>query len=237
MAPSISIRGLNVDRGGRPVLRDVSVVVSPGEVTGLIGPSGGGKTTLMRSIVGVQTTAGGDVEVLGLSAGDAGLRSRVAYMTQSPAVYADLTVRENLRYFARLLGVSRERVDELVEIVELAAEQDRLARDLSGGQLARVSLATTLLGRPEVLVLDEPTVGLDPLLRRSLWSLFHELAGDGATLLVSSHVMDEAELCSRLLLVHDGRVMASTTPGEMRRRTGCQRLDDAFVALIEEQRA
>ena len=237
MSNSIDVDGLEVERGGRRVLRDVSCTVAPGEVTGLVGPSGGGKSTLMRAIVGVQRVAAGTVEVLGRPAGSPDLRPRVGYMTQSPSVYADLSVRENLRYFGRVLGVGEPRIDEVIATVELGDHMNRLARDLSGGQLARVSLAAVLLGRPDVLVLDEPTVGLDPLLRRSLWNGFRELARTGVTLLVSSHVMDEAELCDRLLLVYEGAVLPATTPEELRRTTGAQRLDDAFVALIEEQRA
>ena len=235
MSESIRAERLDVDRGGRRVLDAVSLAVQPGEVTGLVGPSGGGKTTLMRAIVGVQMVAGGAVEVLGLPAGDPALRARVAYMTQTPSVYDDLSVAENLRYFARVLGMPRERADAVIETVDLADARSQLGRDLSGGQRARVSLAVALLGQPEVLVLDEPTVGLDPLLRRSLWDGFRTLARGGATLLVSSHVMDEAELCDRLLLIYDGGVLAATTPAEMRARTGCARLDEAFVALIEER--
>ena len=233
-AAAIRVNGLNVDRGGQEVLRAISLSVMSGEVTGLVGPSGGGKTTLMRAIVGVQRLRSGGVEVLDRTAGDPALRPRVGYMTQAPSVYADLTVRENLRYFARVLGVGHARVDEVIATVDLADHANRLVQSLSGGQRARVSLASALLGRPEVLVLDEPTVGLDPLLRRSLWNGFRDLARAGATLLVSSHVMDEAELCDRLLLLHDGRLLASTTPAELRERTGHQRLDDAFIALIEE---
>ena len=221
-------------RGGVAVLDDLSVEVEAGTVTGLVGPSGGGKSTLMRAVVGVQVVAGGRITVLGEPAGSAPLRSRVGYMTQSLSVYSDLSVRENLRYFARLYGVGQARIDELVETVALQDYAGRVLQRLSGGQRARVSLAAALLGEPELLVLDEPTVGLDPLLRRDLWALFHRLADGGTTLIVSSHVMDEAERCDTLLLLRDGRLIASGTPAELRARTGEQRLDEVFLHLVEE---
>ena len=216
------------------MLDDLSLEVEAGTVTGLVGPSGGGKSTLMRAVVGVQIVAGGRITVLGVPAGSPPLRSRVGYMTQSLSVYSDLSVRENLRYFARLYGVGQARIDELIESVALQDYADRVLQRLSGGQRARVSLAAALLGEPELLVLDEPTVGLDPLLRRDLWALFHRLADGGATLIVSSHVMDEAERCDTLLLLRDGRLIASGTPAELRARTGEQGLDAVFLRLVEE---
>ena len=215
------------------MLHGLSATLAAGKVTGLLGPSGCGKTTLIRSIVGVQKVAGGRVTVLGQAAGSAPLRRRVAYVTQAPSVYADLTVTENLRYFARVIGASTETIAEALAAVDLAREGDRMVGTLSGGQRSRVSLACALLGRPDVLVLDEPTVGLDPVLRRDLWELFHRLADDGATLLVSSHVMDEASRCDRLLLMREGRIVADTTPDELRTRTGEQEMEAAFLALVE----
>lgn len=234
MAGTIEISGLRVDRGGVTVLHDLTLSVDPGVVTGLLGPSGSGKSTLMRAIVGVQIVAGGAVSVLGEPAGSPQLRSRVGYVTQAPSVYADLTVRENLAYFARVLGAPLARVDVVVERVGLTGMADRLVRRLSGGQVARVSLATALLNDPGVLVLDEPTVGLDPVLRRDLWDFFHDLADGGTTLLVSSHVMDEAARCDRLLLLRDGLVIADLSPGELLERTGAGDLDTAFLRLVEE---
>ena len=233
MTGAVEIRGLRVVRGGQEVLHGVSLDVEPGRVTGLLGPSGSGKTTLIRSVVGVQIVAAGDVTVLGLPAGSRELRARIGYMTQEPAVYRDLTVRENLAYFGRILGVGAGRVDELVERVGLVDERDRVVGTLSGGQRARVSLATGLLNGPDLLVLDEPTVGLDPVLRRDLWDFFHELAGAGTTLLVSSHVMDEAARCDRLVLLREGAVLAIATPGELRELTGVDELDAAFLRLVE----
>ena len=232
-SPALSVRDLRVVRGGRTVLDGVSFDVPRGSVTGLLGPSGCGKSTLMRSVVGVQVVAGGTVEVLGRPAGSPQLRRSVGYVTQAPSVYADLTVRENLAYFARVLGAPPASVATAIETVDLGAHADQVVRRLSGGEHSRVSLATALLGAPELLVLDEPTVGLDPVLRRDLWQTFHRLADAGATLLVSSHVMDEAERCDRLLLVREGRIVATDTPAELRARTGEQDLEAAFLAVAE----
>jgi ABC-2 type transport system ATP-binding protein len=215
------------------VLDHLSLEIAPGTVTGLLGPSGSGKSTLIRSIVGVQIVEAGEVVALGAPAGSASLRSRVGYVTQAPSVYGDLTVRENLDYFARILRVGPERIDEVLDEVDLRPQAGQRVDRLSGGQRARVSLATALLNRPELLVLDEPTVGLDPVLRRDLWLLFHSLADAGSTLLVSSHVMDEAERCDSLLLLREGKLLAALTPEELRARTGTQDLEDAFLALAE----
>lgn len=230
---AIEIDGLRVVRGDRVVLPGLTAEIAAGRVTGLLGPSGSGKSTLIRAIVGVQIVAGGTVRVLGEPAGSRSLRRRVAYLTQAPSVYGDLTVRENLRYFARILGV--DGVDRALETVGLETHADSVVDRLSGGQRARASLATALLGEPDVLVLDEPTVGQDPLLRRELWDEFHALADGGATLLVSSHVMDEADRCDRLLLIRGGELLVTGTPAELRERTGTNDLDAAFLRLVEER--
>jgi ABC-2 type transport system ATP-binding protein len=229
---AVEVDRLHVVRGGRDALDHLTVGVTSGTVTGLLGPSGSGKSTLMRAIVGVQVVASGTVRVLGEPAGTLTLRRRVAYTTQEPAVYDDLTVRENLRYFARLVGAPSRQVNEAIELVGLGAEADRVVSRLSGGQRSRVSLATALVNRPELLVLDEPTVGLDPVLRRDLWETFARLAAEGATLLVSSHVMDEAERCDELLLLRDGRLLARGTADEIRARTGAAGMDEAFLRLV-----
>lgn len=236
-APAIEIDQLVVDRGGRPVLRGVSFTAPRGAVTGLLGPSGCGKTTMMRCVVGVQKIRSGTVNVLGQTAGAAPLRRRIGYVTQSPSVYADLTIRDNARYFAALYGVSRAAADEALVDVGLSERPDQLVGDLSGGQRARVSLACALLATPDVLVLDEPTVGLDPVLRHDLWNRFHELARNGTTLLVSSHVMDEAGRCDRLLLMREGVLIADDTPDALRKATGTDDLEKAFLRLIERREA
>lgn len=229
---AITVRGLRVERGGKPVLRGLDLEVAAGEITGLLGPSGCGKTTLMRAVVGVQVVRSGRVEVLGLPAGSPPLRSRVGYVTQAPAVYDDLTVAENVRYFGRILRVTEDRQREVITSVGLDEFRDRPAGRLSGGQRARVSLATALLNSPEVLVLDEPTVGLDPVLREELWAMFGRLATGGAALLVSSHVMDEAERCDRLVLMRDGDILATGSPAEILARTGAATVEHAFLTLV-----
>jgi ABC-2 type transport system ATP-binding protein len=232
MSNAIEVRDLVVVRGKRPVLNGLTCTVERGTVTGLLGPSGSGKTTLLRSVVGVQKITSGTVTVLGEPAGSATLRRSVGYLTQAPSVYSDLTVRENARYFASLYGVGATQADAAVNEVGLAAAAHQLVGNLSGGQQTRVSLACTLLGDPEVIILDEPTVGQDPVLRHDLWQRFNALAEAGVTLLVSSHVMDEAGRCARLLLIRDGDLIADDTPDAIRATTGTDDLEEAFLRLI-----
>ncbi|MCZ7417442.1 MULTISPECIES: ABC transporter ATP-binding protein [unclassified Streptomyces] len=235
---AVHARGLRVRRGARTVLDGLDFDVEPASVTGLLGPSGSGKSTLMRAIVGTQARITGTLDVLGRPAGHRALRHRVGYVTQAPAVYTDLTPRQNLDYFSAVLGIPRtERarvVDHALTDVDLTDHADDVTATLSSGQLSRVSLAVAFLGRPELLVLDEPTVGLDPVLRRDLWDLFHRLAArTGTTLLVSSHVMDEADRCDRLLLLREGRLLAEGAPDALRSRTGTATVEDAFLHLVE----
>ncbi|WP_235686532.1 ABC transporter ATP-binding protein [Tomitella gaofuii] len=229
---AIDVRGLTVRRGGNPVLHGVSLAVHAGTITGLLGPSGCGKTTLLRSIVGTQIVQSGTVSVLGSPAGTRRLRSRVGYVTQAPSIYGDLTVRRNVAYFAALAGAARSAVGEALDAVGMGAYANQRADALSGGQRTRVSLACALVADPDVLILDEPTVGLDPVLRAELWERFHHLADDGRTLVVSSHVMDEADHCDELILLRDGRLLAQLTPAALRNTTGEDRLEDAFLALV-----
>jgi ABC-type multidrug transport system ATPase subunit len=230
---AVRARDVRVRRGGREVLHGISFDLPAGRITGLIGPSGCGKTTLMRTIVGVQRGVQGEVTVLGSAPGSSLLRHRLGYGTQTQAAYEDLSVRENLSYFAALVGATAEEIDALLARVDLQTAAGQLVRSLSGGQRSRLSLATALLGRPELLVLDEPTVGLDPVLRERLWRLFRELADRGATLLVSSHVMDEAARCDDVLLIRDGRLLAQATPAGLQQRTGTGDLEQAFLRLVE----
>ncbi|MER7112367.1 ABC transporter ATP-binding protein [Streptomyces sp. NPDC000229] len=252
---AIQAHDLTVVRGDRTVLRGLDFAVQPGRTTGLLGPSGCGKSTLMRAIVGTQAKVTGTLDVLGRPAGDPSLRARIGYVTQAPSVYDDLTVRQNLDYFAAVLlpggrhrDARTEAVTRALTDVDLASHADALAGNLSGGQRSRVSLAVALLGTPELLVLDEPTVGLDPVLRRDLWALFHRLADErGTTLLVSSHVMDEAERCHRLLLMRGGEILAGgtshaegyegDTPEALRRRNDTATVEDAFLRLVDAANA
>jgi len=230
--PAAATKGLRVRRGKVEVLHDLNISVPRGQVVGLLGPSGSGKSTLMRSLVGAQRIAAGTVTVLGSPAGSPALRRRIGYVTQGASVYEDLTVLQNLRYFGHVIGAPRSDVDRVVSEVDLGGQSKQLVGSLSGGQRSRVSLAVALLGSPELLVLDEPTVGLDPVLRRDLWQLFASLAATGVSLLVSSHVMDEATRCDRILLLHDGDLLADETPAELLTETKTRDADDAFLALI-----
>jgi ABC-2 type transport system ATP-binding protein len=235
MSNAIEVEHLVIARGKRRVLHDFTCSVPSGSVTGLLGPSGSGKTTLMRAVVGVQKIVSGTVTVLGHPAGAKELRNKVGYLTQAPSVYADLTVRENTRYFASLYGLSAKAADEAISDVGLTQAKDQLVGQLSGGQRARASLACAIVSKPQLLVLDEPTVGQDPVLRNELWQRFHALAKAGSTLLVSSHVMDEAGRCDRLLLIRDGYLIADQTPADVRQSAGTDDLDEAFLRLVQAQ--
>ena len=232
MTHAVEVRDLVVVLGGRRVLEGLTFTVPTGAVTGLLGPSGCGKTTLMRCLVGVQQISAGQVRVLGIPAGSARLRQHVGYVTQSSSIYTDLSAWDNIRYFAALYGISRAAADQALADVALADRAGQKVGTLSGGERARVSLACALLAEPELLVLDEPTVGLDPVLRKDLWGRFHDLAAGGTTLFVSSHVMDEASRCDRLLLMRDGRLIADDTPQALRAATGTADLEQAFLRLI-----
>jgi len=232
MKNSVEISGLTVVRGGRTVLEGLDLTIGEG-VTGLLGPSGCGKSTLMRCLAGVQQVASGEVTIFGEPAGSAPLRHRLGYVTQAASVYDDLTVAENLRFFARVLGVDHAEVDEAIAAVDLESHRDQVVGRLSGGQRSRASLAVALLGNPSLLILDEPTVGLDPVLRRDLWALFHRIAEGGAAVFVSSHVMDEADRCDRLLLMREGRIIADGSPADIREETGSADIEAAFLHVVE----
>lgn len=232
MTAAITVKDLRIQRGQTTVFAGLDLALAEGAITGLLGPSGCGKTTLMRAIVGVQQIRGGGVTVFGEPAGSRGLRSRVAYATQAASVYDDLTVAENLRYFADIVGARRGAVNDVIHQTGLDGLEGQIVATLSGGQRGRVSLAAAMVGRPDLLVLDEPTVGLDPVLRESLWALFRSLAAAGATLLVSSHVLDEAMRCDQVVLLREGTVLAHEPPGELLQRTGTDSPDAAFLALV-----
>ena len=235
MDAAVTITDLTVERGGRTVLKTMNCTIPAGRITGLLGPSGAGKTTLIRAVVGVQIVRSGSVTVLGRPAGSAALRAEVGYVTQAPSVYPDLTVLENARYFASLAGAPAAAALSAVDQVGLRAAKNQLVGTLSGGQRSRASLACAVVGDPTVLVLDEPTVGQDPVLREELWDAFRERANGGTTVLVSSHVMDEANRCDRLLLIRDGGLLADETPEQVKQRAGTNDLDQAFLALIRQK--
>ncbi len=235
MEHAIEIAGLVVERGKRRVLHGIDCTIPAGQVTGLLGPSGSGKTTLIRAIVGVQLVKAGAVTVLGRPAGAASLRHEVGYVTQAPSVYGDLSVRENARYFAALHGLGAAAADEAIADVGLGGAAGQLVGNLSGGQRSRASLACALIGSPALLVLDEPTVGQDPVLRADLWGKFHALAANGTTLLVSSHVMDEAGRCDRLLLIREGLLIGDDSPAALRAAAGTEDLEEAFLRLIRDR--
>ncbi len=235
MSEGVHIADLKIVRGGKTIIPNLNMQIEQGKIFGLLGPSGSGKTTILRSIVGVQEIQDGSITVLGRPAGSKDLRKRIGYFTQSASIYTDLTCIENLRFFAQILGQLEISIDEVLELVDLTKNRKQLAASLSGGERARLALATALLGNPELLILDEPTVGLDPVLRRDLWVLFHELASKGKTLLISSHVMDEADRCDSLILLRDGRVLASGTPPALKSEAGTDDMETVFISLVEKE--
>ena len=235
MSICIETRKLDVTREGNHILKSLDIEIQAGRITGLLGPSGSGKTTLMRSIAGLQRIQAGEITVLNEHPGNKKLRSLIAYSTQSASIYSDLTVRENLTYFASLHKRNEKSVSQILDEVELNENKDQMAAALSGGERSRLALATTLVGSPELLILDEPTVGLDPVLRNQLWDLFRTLAEQGKTLLISSHVMDEANKCDDLFLMREGEILAHGSPSQLRERTGLIDMSDIFVRLVESQ--
>lgn len=232
MDSSIRLLRVSVTLGNTPVLKNATITLPTGKIIGLLGPSGAGKTTFMRVIVGRQHIESGTAVVLGQPAGSALLRGRIGYMPQAAAVYQDLTVRENVRYFSKMLGVGRKEALARIKQVDLLPQANQLASTLSGGQKSRVSLAIALLGNPELLVLDEPTVGVDPVLRQKLWTIFRSVAATGTTLIVSSHVMDEASRCDDLLLIRSGKFLAHATPEQLCKHTRTKTVEEAFLALV-----
>ncbi|MCX6429988.1 MAG: ABC transporter ATP-binding protein [Actinobacteria bacterium] len=232
MSASVTTKNLRIIRDGKTIINDLSFEVGKGLIAGILGPSGSGKTTIFRSIVGVQEITAGEITVLGQPASAKDLRTRIGYLTQSASIYSDLTVVENLRYFGKVLGTSEISIDEILDLVDLQKNKKQLASSLSGGERARLALATALLGKPELLILDEPTVGLDPVLRIELWNLFHSLAAQGKTLLVSSHVMDEADRCDSLILLRDGEILAQGSPSQLKAQTGEDEMEAVFISLV-----
>jgi ABC-2 type transport system ATP-binding protein len=233
--PAILIDNLRIDRSGRTVIDTINMSVPAGIITGLLGPSGCGKTTLMRAMVGAQRITDGSITVFGEAAGARSLRRRIGYVTQSLSIYPDLSTVENVRYFAAMYGVGSDRMREVISAVGLTTKKFEAAGNLSGGQQGRVSLACALVCDPDLLILDEPTVGLDPVLRAELWEQFGAYADRGKTLLVSSHAMDEARHCTELILMRDGAILGHATPDDIMRRTDCADLEAAFISLVGDE--
>jgi ABC-2 type transport system ATP-binding protein len=233
-SPVVEVDGVVKQFGGRRALDGIDLRVRRGQVYGLLGPNGSGKTTLIRCLVGLVRPDAGTVRVLGRRMPDLGVLGRVGYMTQAAALYPDLSVAENLRFFAAISG-GGEGVDDALRFVELEDRRDSVIATLSGGMRTRASLACALVHRPDLLLLDEPTVGVDPQLRAQLWDRFRAMTATGTTILVSSHVMDEAERCDRLGLIRLGRLLAEGTVGDLLRLAGTDRLEDAFLKLSHEE--
>jgi len=218
--------------GSLCALDGATLRIRRGEVYGLLGPNGAGKTTLIRALVGLVVPDGGTVTVLGRPARNLDVLARVGYMTQQAALYPDLSAEENVAFFAAIHG-AHHGVREALEFVELWDRRGSVVSSLSGGMRTRCSLACVLAHKPDLLLLDEPTVGVDPLLRVQLWNRFQRMAADGTSILVSSHVMDEAERCDRLGLIRFGRLLAEGTVPELKGKAGVDRLEDAFLKLSE----
>ena len=234
---SVRVEGLRVQRGDTTALANISCSIPQGRITGLLGPSGSGKTTFMRALVGVQKITAGNVTMLGRPAGDRRNRHDVGYVTQAASVYRDLSVLDNVRYFASVHGGSLEDAHAVLAAVGLGDVAKRKASKLSGGQFSRVSLACALVGKPKLLVLDEPTVGLDPVLRVELWGQFAAMAAAGTSLIISSHVMEEAGHCDSLLLLRGGLLLSQLTPAQLRQRADTNDLELAFLRLIRAAEA
>jgi ABC-2 type transport system ATP-binding protein len=214
------------------VLDGATIRVRRGEIYGLLGPNGAGKTTLIRTLVGMVIPDTGTVQVLGQRMPDVPILSRIGYMTQAAALYPDLSVEENVAFFAAI-NDAQENVAEALKFVELSERRNTVVSTLSGGMRQRVSLACAVVHRPELLLLDEPTVGIDPVLRNQFWDQFKAMAANGTTIVVSSHVMDEAERCQRLGLIRAGRLLAEGSAQELKSKAGVQKLEDAFLKLSE----
>jgi ABC-2 type transport system ATP-binding protein len=232
---AVNAEGLTKRFGATHALRGLDLRIHPGEIFGLLGPNGSGKTTFIRCVAGLLRPEAGTLTVLGGSPRAAVSAGRVGYMTQSPALYGELSVNENLRFFAALQRMPHpdDLIAEALRTVDLLDRRHSVVNTLSGGMRTRVSLSAALLHRPSLLLLDEPTVGVDPLLRQEFWTHFRALASSGITILVSSHVMDEASRCDRLGLIRGGVVLAEGTANELVARTGERDLEGAFLALAE----
>jgi ABC-2 type transport system ATP-binding protein len=232
---AVEAKGLRKDFGPIHAVDGIDLSLPPGRIYGLLGPNGSGKTTLIRLLTGLASATSGSVRVLGVEMPSRENLARIGYMTQADGIYPELSVWENIRFFAALYGQKdREAMLKILDLVELAGRRDTPAVNLSGGMRRRLSMACALVHSPAVIFLDEPTVGVDPALRVQFWEHFHRLSAAGVTLLVSSHVMDEADRCDELLFIRDGRVLAEGTPAELRTRGDTNNLETAFLAFATQ---
>ncbi|MED3571128.1 ABC transporter ATP-binding protein [Cytobacillus praedii] len=233
MASTIVINDVCKSFGKKTVLNKISLTVESGQIYGLIGPSGSGKTTLVKLIVGMDRPSQGDIQVLDTPVPNLNLLQKIGYMAQADALYTDLTGEENLSFFASLFKLNKkdqkERIAYAANLVNLTPHLKKRVQDYSGGMKRRLSLAVALIQDPQVLILDEPTVGIDPELRQSIWAEIHRLKASGKTILVTTHVMDEAEKCDRLAMVRDGEVLTSGTPAELKEHYNITSLEEVFL--------
>jgi ABC-2 type transport system ATP-binding protein len=231
--PAIRVRGLSRAFGHQTVLSDITLDIQSSEIFGLLGPSGSGKTTLVKMIAGIDEGTSGEVVMLGTKLPNLSMMERIGYMAQSDALYEELTAKENLDFFAALFGlkgaIKKTRTAYVMELVGLGEHMNGIVASYSGGMKRRLSLAIALLHDPRILILDEPTVGIDPLLRKSIWSELEKLSRQGTTILITTHVMDEAEKCHRLGLIREGRLIAVGSPEALKQETGSFTIEEAFL--------
>lgn len=231
----VSIQHVSKRFGKHEVLQDIQLEIVKGEIFGLLGPSGAGKTTLVKQLAGLDKPTSGEIYLFQEKMPLLKLISRIGYMAQSDALYEELSAEENLQFFSKLYGLKKgeraQRIKEVMEVVELSNDLTKLVSNYSGGMKRRLSLAIALLHKPELLILDEPTVGIDPVLRKSIWEAFYDLKAKGDTLIVTTHVMDEAEKCDRLGLIRDGRLIAVGTPDELKEQTNSSTIEEAFLVF------
>ncbi len=230
---TIILSGINHAYGKKQVLNGIDMRVEQGSIYGLLGPSGCGKTTVVKIMAGILEASAGTAEVLGQTMPQLAMLSQIGYMAQSDALYPTLTAWENLLFWGSLYGMKRDmiakRAEEVLALVGLEQTMKQPVQSFSGGMKRRLSLAVALLHRPPVLILDEPTVGIDPLLRRNIWRALHDLADSGATIVLTTHVMDEADKCSRLAMMRGGRIIAEDEPAKLQAAVGAASIEEAFI--------
>ncbi|GGA36264.1 ABC transporter ATP-binding protein [Paenibacillus physcomitrellae] len=234
-APVLSAHQVSKSFADKTILNDIRLAIKPAEIFGLLGPSGSGKTTLVKLLAGIDVPTTGEIRLLGTLLPNRSMLQQIGYMAQSDALYNELTARENMEFFAALYGLKgrrgRDRIAETAELVGLSEHLSKKAWQYSGGMKRRLSLAIALLHEPPVLLLDEPTVGIDPVLRRSIWAELKTLTGKGTTVVLTTHVMDEADKCDRLAMIRDGHILAEGSPEALLEQTGSDQIEDAFIQL------